>query len=331
MITREIRLTAQITGRPGPEHFAVVEAEIDGEVLVRTDHLGLAATYLELMRPDCHLPLPAWQPGERIGVMAIGTVVSSTSPQLAEGDLVQSMGGWSEFSAGPAAAYSKLDRDVFPDPSYHLAQGPTAYHGMADVAKAGEGDVVFVSGAAGGVGSLAGQIARNLGAAKVIGSAGSAAKTAYLVEELGFDAAVDYHDDVAAALREFAPEGITVYFDTVGGALYDAALQAAAPQARFALCGSLSSQLGDAPDRFPRPDPDTAAAKGVELLPFSCHHTPDQIAAWQGSFRTWLRQNRIVFPQTVVDGGIDTVPDAFLSMLRGAYRGNVSVRLAWPR
>lgn len=327
MITREIQLTAQIAGRPGPEHFAVVETETAGEVLVRTDYLGLAATYLELMRPDCHLPMPAWQPGQRIGVTAIGTVVSSTSPQLTEGDLVQSMGGWSEYSAGPAASYTKLDRDDFPDPSFHLGQGPTAYYGMADVAKAGEGDVVFVSGAAGGVGSLAGQIARNLGAAKVIGSAGSPAKAAYLVDELGFDAAFDYHDDPLSALRRLAPEGITVFFDTVGGALCDAALQAAAPGARFALCGSLSTQLGDAPDRFPQPDRDAAAAVGVELLPFSCYHTPDQITAWQDSFRTWLEQGRFVYPQTVVDGGIEAVPGAFLSMLRGEYRGNVSVRL----
>lgn len=328
MITREIQLTAQIVGIPGPEHFTVAETEIDGEVVVRTDYIGLAATYLELMRSDCHLPVAAWQPGQRIGVMAIGTVISSANPDLQEGDLVQSMSGWSERSAGPAAGYTKLDRDALPDPSFHLGQGPTAYYGMADVAKVGEGDVVFVSGAAGGVGSLAGQIARNLGAAKVIGSAGSPAKVEYLVDELGFDAAFDYHDDAAGALSMLAPEGITVFFDTVGGALYDAALHAAAPGARFALCGSLSTQLGAATDRFPQPDRAAAESRGVELLPFSCYHTPDQIAAWQNNFRAWVGQGRFVFPQTVIDGRIDAVPDAFLSMLRGGYRGNVSVRLA---
>ncbi|GGS84742.1 zinc-binding dehydrogenase [Nonomuraea spiralis] len=327
MMTHEIQLTTQIAGVPGPEHFTVARTEIAGEVVVRTDYLGLAATYLELMRPDCHLPIPAWQPGRRVGVMAIGTVLSSADPGLREGDLVQSMSGWSTHSAGPAAAYVKLDRDAYPDPSYHLGQGPTAYHGVADVAKAGEGDVVFVSGAAGGVGSLAGQIARNLGAKKVIGSAGSRAKADYLVAELGFDAAFDYHHDPAAALRELAPEGITVFFDTVGGALYDAALEAAAPGARFALCGSLSTQLGAAPDRFPEPDRDAARAKGVELLPFSCHHTPDQVAAWHRHFRTALDQGRFVYPRTVVETGIDGVPGAFLAMLRGEYRGNVSVRL----
>lgn len=329
MITREIRLAAQIPGVPTLDHFAVAETEVDGEVLVRTDQVGLAATYLELMRADCTLPVPAWQPGRRVGVAATGTVVRSDSPELAVGDLVRSMAGWSEYSAGPAAGYVKLDRGLFADPGYHLGQGPTAYYGMADVAAVGEGDVVFVSGAAGGVGSLAGQIARCLGAARVIGSAGSPAKVDYLVDELGYDAAFDYHDGSAAdRLGELAPEGISVFFDVVGGEQYDAALQAARPGARFALCGSLSSQLGNAAERFPKPDRAAAEAKGIELLPFSCHHTPDQIAAWREHFSAWLGEGRFIYPQTVVEGGIEDVPRAFLSLLQGSYRGNVSVRLS---
>lgn len=327
MITREIRLAAQVVGAPSLGDFAVATTEVDGEVLVRTDQVGLAATYLELMRADCTIPVPAWQPGRRVGLAAIGTVVRSDSPQLAVGDLVQSMTGWSEYSAGPAAQYVKLD--PIADPGHHLGQGPTAYYGMAEVAAVGEGDVVFVSGAAGGVGSLAGQIARCRGAARVIGSAGSPAKVAYLENELGFDAAFDHHDGPAAdRLRELAPEGISVFFDVVGGEQYQAALQAARYGARFALCGSLSSQLGDAAERFPAPDRAAAQARGVELLPFSCHHTPDQVAAWWEHFGTWLAEGRFVYPQTVIKGGVEDVPQAFLSLLQGAYRGNVSVRLS---
>lgn len=331
MITREIQLTSHITGVPALGNFTVAETAIDvegdGEVLVRTEQLGLAATYLELMRADCHLPMPAWQPGQRVGVAAIGTVVRSASDALQVGDLVQSMTGWSEYSAGPADSYVKLDRDAFPDPGFHLGQGPTAFYGMSEVAGVGEGDVVFVSGAAGGVGSLAGQIAKRLGAARVIGSAGSAAKVAYLVDELGFDAAFDYHDDPAARLGELAPDGISVFFDVVGGAQYDAALQAARPGARFALCGSLSSQLGDAAERFPQPDRAEAEARGVVLSPFSCYHTPEQISAWHKHFSAWLDEGRFVYPRTVVEGAITVVPQAFLTMLQGGYRGNVSVRL----
>ncbi|MFE4255188.1 zinc-binding dehydrogenase [Streptomyces sp. NPDC056910] len=328
MITREIQLTAQITGTPTLDHFTVLKTEVDGEVLVRTDQIGLAATYLELMRADCTIPVPAWQPGQRVGVAAIGTVVRSDSPELEVGDLVQSMTGWSEYSAGPADSYLKLDRALFADPGYHLGQGPTAYYGIAEVAAVGEGDVVFVSGAAGGVGSLAGQIAKCLGAARVIGSAGSPAKADYLVNKLGYDAAFDYHDGPTAdRLGELVPEGISVFFDVVGGEQYQGALHAARPGARFALCGSLSSQLGGAAQRFPQPDRAAAEAKGVELLPFSCHHTPDQIAAWREHFSSWLDEGRFVYPQTVVAGGLEDVPQAFLSLLQGSYQGNVSVRL----
>ena len=331
MITREIQLTAQVTGSPTIDHFTVATTEVDGEVLVRTDQIGLAATYLELMRADCAIPVPAWRPGQRVGVATIGTVVRSDSPDLEVGDLVQSMTGWSEYSAGPAGSYVKLDRTLFADPGYHLGQGPTAYHGMAEVAAVSAGDVVFVSGAAGGVGSLAGQIARCLGATRVIGSAGSPAKVDYLVNELGYDAAFDYHDgSTADRLRELAPEGISVLFDVVGGEQYQGALQAARPGARFALCGSLSTQLGGAAQRFPQPDRTAADARGVTLLPFSCHHTPDQITAWREHFRTWLGEGRFVYPQTVVEGGIEDVPRAFLSLLRGSYRGNVSVRMPTP-
>ncbi|MEV6227502.1 NADP-dependent oxidoreductase [Saccharopolyspora shandongensis] len=326
MINREIRLATQVVGAPTLDNFTVATTEVDGEVLVRTDQIGLAATYLELMRADCTIPVPAWQPGQRVGVAAIGTVVRSDSPELAVGDLVQSMTGWSEYSAGPATQYTRLDPVA--DPGCYLGQGPTAYYGMADVAGVGEGDVVFVSGAAGGVGSLAGQIARCLGAARVIGSAGSPAKVDYLVNELGFDAAFDYHDGSFDRLRELAPDGISVFFDVVGGEQYQAALQAARPGARFALCGSLSSQLGDAAERFPVPDYAAARARGVELLPFSCHHTPDQVAAWREHFTTWLGEGRFVYPQTVVKGGVEDVPAAFLSLLQGSYRGNVSVRLS---
>ncbi|WP_240653746.1 NADP-dependent oxidoreductase [Streptomyces sp. AcE210] len=330
---KEVRLAKHLEGELGLDNFGLVQMQTPepgtGEVLVRTEYLGLSVAYLEMMRADSHLPIPPWEVGQRIGGGAVGTVVRSDSADLAVGDLVRTMAGWCEYSAGSADQYPKLDPELFPSPVHYLSQGPTAYYGMADIARVGTGDVVFVSGAAGGVGSLAGQIARCRGAAKVIGSAGSQAKIDYLVNELGFDAAFNYHDGpVLDHLRELAPEGITVFFDNVGGEQFEAAVAAAASGARFALCGALATQIGDHENRLPEPDRTAATAKKIEVMPFSTYHTPDQVAAWTEHFSTWLGENRFVFPRTIVDGGITAAPRALVSLLRGAYKGNVSVKVA---
>jgi NADPH-dependent curcumin reductase CurA len=329
----EVRLAKQLEGELTLDNFEVIQVEVpepgEEEVLVRTDHLGLSVAYLEMMRADSQLPIPPWNVDQRIGGAAVGTVVRSNSADLVVGAVVKTMAGWCEYSAGPAHEYYPIDPGLFPSPVHHLSQGPTAYYGMAEIAKVGEGEVVFVSGAAGGVGSLAGQIAKCRGAAKVIGSAGSKAKVDYLVDELGYDAAFDYHDGpVVDHLRRLAPEGITVFFDNVGGEQLEAAAQVAVPHARFALCGALPAQIRGAGHRLPGPDLPAAAAKDIEVLPFSTYHTPQQIAAWTEHFSRWLAEGRFVFPHTIVDGGLRAAPQALVSLLKGAYRGNVSVKVA---
>ncbi|MEU5537387.1 NADP-dependent oxidoreductase [Streptomyces sp. NPDC020362] len=328
---REVRLARHLEGDLTPQHFDVVEVEVpepaSGEVLVRTDYLPLAAAYQDLMRTDCQLPLPPFQVGHRLGGGALGTVVRSASDDLAVGDVVQSFTGWGEYASGPANIFVKVDPGLFPSPVYFLSQGPTAYYGMATLAQASEGDVVFVSGAAGGVGSLAGQIAKCLGAAKVIGSAGSSAKVDYLVNELGFDAAFDYHEGpVVEQLRKLAPDGIDVFFDNVGGEQFEAAVEVAAPHARFALCGALSAQNGRG--AAPRFDLMTAITKHLTLRPFACYHTPEQILGWLEHFTKWVAEDRFVFPHTLVEGGIEAAPSGLIALLKGAYRGNVAVRIS---
>lgn len=334
--TREVRVARLLDGgHPTPGHFAVRERPLpslaEGEVLVRHDYLQLWAVMRDLLTPAPVLPLPPYRVGERVWGPCTGTVIASRSGELAPGDLVFALAGWAEHSLGPAARYMKLDPALYPGPEYFLTQGPTAYHGMVDVARVGEGDVVFVSGAAGGVGSLAGQIAKCRGAARVIGSAGSKEKTDYLVRELGYDDAFDYHDGpVADRLRKLAPDGIDVFFDNVGGEQFEAAVQAAAPRARFALCGALAAQLDGGSGAFPRLDLLTAIVKEISLRPFTTAHTPEQIATWHREFSRWLREGRFVLPQTVLDGGIDTAAAALVSLLDGEYRGNVVVRVHQP-
>jgi NADPH-dependent curcumin reductase CurA len=331
---REIRLAHYITGQLTQDDFKMVDVKLarpsDGEVAVRNEFMQVAPAMRDLMKEETGLPMmPGYRAGERMWAGAIGAVVRSKSPDLAVGDLVMSMDGWGDYSVGPASNYYKVDPTWYPGPEYFLSQGPTAYHGMVDVAESGDGDVVFVSGAAGGVGSLAGQIAKCRGAKQVIGSAGSAAKVEYLVNELGYDAAFDYHDGpILDHLTKLAPDGITVFFDTVGGAQFEAAVQAAAPGARFALCGTLSAQSGDELGAFPRLDIMTAIVRQIVIRPFSTYHTPEQIMAWHQHFSQWLQEKRFVFPHEIVKGGLSAAPGALIGLIRGQYRGNVMVKLS---
>jgi NADPH-dependent curcumin reductase CurA len=299
----------------------------DGEVRVRTDSMQVTAVMADLMSLAPGLPMPAYEIDRPLWGGATGTVVESAS-DMPVGTVVTHMSGWREEVVGSAGSFWPVPVDRLPSAEHVLNQGVTAYHGMVDVARVGEGDVVFVTGAAGGVGSLAGQIARARGASVVIGSTGSAAKAAWLVDELGFDAAIDHRsEDVLARLRELAPDGIDVLFDTVAGPQFEAAVQAAAPGARFALCGALAGQVGGGQGGMPRLDVMTAIVKQLEILPFSTHHTAEQIRAWDEHYARWLWEGRLVFPRTIVEGGLAAAPGALDGLLRGDSRGNVIVRM----
>lgn len=315
-----------------PSHCIAVRTALrtvlePGQVRVRNEFLQLTAVMADLMFADPGLPMPPYLLGAPLWGGAVGTVVESTS-HLPVGTAVQHMSGWQEESAGDASGFWPVPPGIFPGVEYVLNQGVTAYHGMVDVAAAGEGDVVFVSGAAGGVGSLAGQIAKALGAQTVIGSAGSAEKARYLVEELGFDAAFNYREGrIAERLAELAPAGISVFFDTVGGTQFEAAVQTAAPHARFALCGALAGQVDGGDGGFPRLDIMTAIVKELSIRPFSTRHTPEQLAAWATQYGRWLAEGKLVFAHTVIDGGLDAAAAGLDALLRGEHRGNLLVRM----
>lgn len=332
--TREAVLAAHRTGVAVPPSKCITVRTAErgelkpGQVRVRNEFLQLTAVMADLMFEEPGLPMPPYPVGDPLWGGAVGTVIESASG-LPVGTAVQHMNGWREESVGDASLFRPVPTGVFPGVEYVLNQGVTAYHGMADVAAVQEGDVVFVSGAAGGVGSLAGQIAKALGAKTVIGSAGSIEKAGYLVEELGFDAAINYRDGrVAEQLAELAPGGIDVFFDTVGGSQFEAAVLAAAPHARFALCGALAGQIDGGDGGFPRLDIMTAIVKQLSIRPFSTLHTPEQVAAWETRYGRWLADGQLVFPHTVIDGGLDAAPAALDALLQGRYRGSVLVRMA---
>ncbi|MFI2643400.1 zinc-binding dehydrogenase [Streptomyces sp. NPDC018610] len=331
--SREVRLASYPRGEVTLDHFELGESALpepgEGQVVVRNDWMTLGSVARDQMNPDTKLPIPVFQPGVAMWGRTVGTVVASRSPLLAVGDLVEHFSGWREYAVGDAHEFFRRDRALLPGPEYFLSQGPTAWHGMVDTAQVGEGDVVFVSGATNGVGALAGQIARLRGAERVIGSTGSKEKIGFLVDELGFDAAFDHHDGPAAEqLAELAPDGVDVVFDNVGGEQFEAAVQVASRGARFALCGALAGQHGTGEGGTPRLPLMQVITKDLTLRGFATLHTPDQIENWNDRFGAWLGEDRIVFPHTVVEGGVPALPDAFIALLERRYSGTVLVRLS---
>ncbi len=227
--TREIHLAARPSGLPADDDFQTVSVELpdpgEGQILVRNTVLSVDP-YMRGRMNDVKSYVPPFALDAPLEGGAVGVVVESRDPSLSPGDTVLHMAGWREHAVLPASAARTVDVDDVPDSAYLGVlgmPGVTAYVGLTRIAAVKEGDTVFVSGAAGAVGSVAGQLARKLGAAKVIGSAGSPEKVAWLVDELGYDAAFDYHDGSPAKL--LAPHGpIDVYFDNVGGDHLEAAI-----------------------------------------------------------------------------------------------------------
>jgi NADPH-dependent curcumin reductase CurA len=219
---------------------------------------------------------------------------------------------------------------VLTDPVAYLSPGSAAYGALTRLAEVRSGDVVFVTGAAGAVGSLAGQIARLLGAGRVIGSTGSPEKAERLVSELGYDAVVlRGAGSVATQLGQAAPEGIDVLVDTVAGEQLTAALAAARQGARFALVGTLSEQMSARRDGGGAPveiDAFRLVVKGVSLRGYSGADHPEVEKEWTSRFGDWLRSGAISFPHTRIEG-IDRAPQALRELIEGRHFGAVVVEL----
>jgi NADPH-dependent curcumin reductase CurA len=332
MDSREIHLVDRPKGLPEPDDFRLVEVRVPSpegdQVLVRNRYFALAAVMRTLMAGvDVGRPMGAYRPGEVMFGSALGEVVQAgPDADLRPGDLVAHPLGWREYALDRQAAFRRLDPDVLPDPALHLGQGLTAYAGLVGVARVRPGDTVFVSGAAGGVGSLAGQIARLKGAGRVVGSAGTKAKVELLTHELGYDAAFDYHDGpVVDRLREVAPDGIDVCFDNVGGEQLQAAIELARPGARFALCGMLAQQLGGGSVPV-AVDPFTMIGKGLTLSGFRVSDHRELQGRWLADFGAWLREGVIKVPRVTVRG-LAAAPRALIGLLRGDHAGMVLVEL----
>ncbi|MER7581719.1 NADP-dependent oxidoreductase [Kitasatospora sp. NPDC097691] len=329
---REWHLAARPQGWPVPADFALVEAPVrtpgPGEILIRNAYLSVDP-YMRGRMNDVPSYVPPFRLGEPMDGGAVGYVVASQAEGFAPGDAVLHGLGWREYATLDAAHAVKVDPAAAPLSAYLGVLGMTgltAYAGLLTVGGLKKGDRVFVSGAAGAVGSMVGQIARLKGASLVVGSAGSAEKVAKLVEECGFDAAFNYKDaPVREQLAAAAPDGIDLYFDNVGGDHLEAAIGALGVHGRAVLCGAIAQYNETAAPAAPR---NLALAIGKRLrlegmLVGDHFALRGQFVAEVGG---WLASGELRNEETVVDG-FENTAEAFLDLLRGANTGKMVVRL----
>ncbi|MGW1608830.1 NADP-dependent oxidoreductase [Streptomyces sp. NPDC002285] len=332
MINREWHLLSRPVGWPKPEDFALVEAAMptpgEGQVLVRNKYLSVDPYMRGRMSAAKSYAAP-FELGKVMQGGAVGEVVESNAEGVAVGDHVLHFFGWREYAAMDAKNAVKVDPDAAPLSTYLGVLGMTgltAYAGLLRTAVFKEGDSVFVSGAAGAVGSQVGQIAKLKGASRVIGSAGSDEKVKLLVEEYGFDAAFNYKNgSVAEQLREAAPDGIDVYFDNVGGDHLEAAIGQINLHGRIAVCGMISVYNNTEPAPGPRNLARLIATRArMEGLLVGDHY--DLQPQFVQEVGPWVASGQLKYRETFVEG-IENNLEAFLGVLRGDNTGKMIVKL----
>lgn len=307
---------------------AAVPELAEGESLVQNLYLSLDPTNRVWMS-DMDQYLPPVALGAVMRGITIGRVVASRDPRLAVGDAVQGMGGWQDYWVARAGEASKLRDDGKTPLTLYMGLlgmvGCTAYFGMLEIGDPQPGETVVVSAAAGAVGSIAVQLAKLRGA-RVIGIAGSDEKCAWLVGELGIDAAINYRTEkVHARLRELAPQGVNVYFDNTGGAILDAVLANLALNARIPLCGLISTYTatgrGAGPANYGAILVKRAMVKGFIILDYAARFG-EAIAA----LAKWYAEGRLKYRVDVVDG-LERAPRALGKLFDGSNQGKLVVRI----
>ena len=324
--SREIHLAARPRGMPEPTDFVRVEVDVpdpsEGEVLIRNAYISVDP-YMRGRMNDAKSYVPPFQLGEVMTGGAVGQVVTSRNDRFGEGAWVVHNLGWRELALSDGTGLLPFDAAAAPV-STGLGvlgmPGLTAYVGLLDVGRVEAGETVYVSGAAGAVGSAVGQIAKLKGC-RVIGSAGSAEKVAWL-GELGFDEAFDYHEVPA---REALSEGIDVYFDNVGGSTLEAALAALRLRGRVVACGAISqynaTELPAGPGNL-----FLVVTKRLRMEGFIVSDHVDRMGAFLGEVAPWVRDGSVRYRETVVDG-IENAPAAFIGLLAGENTGKMLVRV----
>ena len=332
-VNRQITLVSPPSGMPKESDFQLVEQAMPrpgaGEALVQGLYLSVDP-YVRGRLNGRASYARAVKPGDVIVGGAVGRVMESNDPRLATGDTVEGMLGWQEYAVAQVKRLRRIDPSAAPVSTalYVLGMpGLTAYFGLLDICRPQPGETVVVSGAAGAVGSLVGQIAK-IKRCRAIGIAGSNEKIRYITKELGFDGGCNYRDsgDCGAMLKELCPNGIDIYFDNVGGEITDAVIRQINTRARIAVCGQISQYNSEKPEMGPR-WLGQLVMKQAKAEGFLVYQFADRYDDAYRQLGDWMRDRRIKYREDIVEG-IENAPAAFIGMLQGNNIGKRLVKLA---
>jgi NADPH-dependent curcumin reductase CurA len=330
-VNRRILLAETPKGKLASEHFRLETAPMpspgEGEALLKVRYISLDAANRAWMQGATYRS--AVEAGTVMAGGAVAEVIETRAPGLAVGDLVFADTGWQDYAVLPAKGLTRLPKL---EPITHLLSvygiaGLTAYFGLLRAGRPNAGETVVVSAAAGSVGSLVGQIAKIKGC-KVVGIAGGAEKCAWLTGELGFDAAVDYKSGpVPANLRAAAPNGIDVYFDNVGGDIFEACLFQMNVKGRIACCGAVSQYDGAPSAHGPRGVPGLFVVKRLSVQGFIVTDFFDERDRAIADLQSWVASGRLKVQEDILDG-LENTPRALIGLLAGDNRGKRMVKVA---
>lgn len=332
MKNKKVVLTRYAEALPSADLMVLEEEELgapgEGEVQVAVDSLSIDAWIGTTMSAGwLHQQIPV---GGTVPALGVGKVVASNSPSLSEGDMVFGPMGAQQIATVQASMCEKLDLDTAPASAYlgllSVTTGLTGLFGIRDVGHVGEGDIVVVSAAAGAVGSVVGQMAKALGAAKVIGIAGGPAKCKMLVDELGFDAAIDYKgESVHEKLGELAPDGVSVFFDNVGGEMLDDVLDHIQERARVVICGAISQYSDNnnvyGPKRYLR-----LAERYARMEGYTAFHFTERYGEGRKDIAKWMSEGKLKMVEQVEEG-IESFPRALEMLFTGGNTGKLLVHV----
>lgn len=331
-INRQFKLVARPVGMVKRSDFEFTSVPVPvpgpGQVLIRVQYVSLDPAMRGWMN-EGRSYIPPVALGEVMRAGTAGKVVASNNPAFAVGDYVAGWGGVQDYVVSDGKDITKVDPRVAPLPVFLGTlgmPGMTAYFGLLEVGKPKEGDTVVVSGAAGAVGTVVGQVAKIKGC-RVVGIAGGPDKCRWIVDELGFDAAIDYKSqDVNKALRELCPKGIDVYFDNVGGDILDAALARIARNGRIVVCGAISQYNNTTPVKGP--------SNYLSLLVNRASMTGMVVMDYTANFGTavremagWMQAGKLKTREDIVDG-LETFPETLLMLFKGENTGKLLIKVA---